>query len=104
MKAQMMTVLCAFMILTAASPAVHSTLVMHLDFESGFSDSSGFGHHAVIDTRSAAGSVVTTTSGGISGNALSIQGLGWLAVPNTTSLSPTNAITMSAWVNPTGKI
>jgi hypothetical protein len=88
----------------ASPPHTHASLVLYLDFESGFQDASGVGNDAIVDSRSAPGSI-STASSGVSGNALSIQnGLGWLTVPDSQSISPTSALTMSAWVKPTGQI
>ena len=95
--------LFAFFLFAALSQTTHASLVLQLSFEGDFLDSSGFGNDATIDPRSSG--TVTTTSGGISGNALSISGgLGWLEVANSASLSPTSELTMSAWVNRTGQI
>lgn len=84
-------------------PAIESP-VLYLDFEGSFTDKSGFANHASIDPRSTGGSTVTTVDGGIAGEALFIEGLGWLAVPNSDSLSPSEALTTSAWIKPSGQI
>lgn len=90
-------------LMTAVAMPVHATLVMHLGFEGDFTDSSGFGNNAQVDSRSVG--TATTVAGGISGSALSLSGgLAWLEVANSASISPTTGITMSAWVNPTGRI
>jgi len=87
------------------SPA-SADLVMHLAFDGDLTDSSGFGNDAVI-----VGPVgnISTGSPGLCGNALSILGgstsnFSYLRVDNSSSISPRDAITMSAWVNPTGRI
>lgn len=77
----------------------YAALVLHLDFENGLSDASGFGNDAVSVGSTA------ITSGGYLGNGLSLNsGLAWLEVADSDSLDISTEITMSAWVNYSGRI
>ncbi|MEW8000816.1 MAG: carboxypeptidase regulatory-like domain-containing protein [Candidatus Thiodiazotropha endolucinida] len=80
-----------------------SNLILNLEFEGDFNDSTGFNNHAAVDSRSQG--IAQTVTDGLVGQALSLQdGLVWLRVADSPSLRTTEAITMSAWVSPTGQI
>ncbi|MGD9171753.1 MAG: carboxypeptidase regulatory-like domain-containing protein, partial [Candidatus Thiodiazotropha sp.] len=80
-----------------------SNLILNLEFEGDFNDSTEFNNHAAVDSRSLG--IAQTVADGVVGEALSLQdGLVWLSVPDSESLSVTEAITMSAWVRPSGQI
>jgi hypothetical protein len=83
---------------------VFAELVLCLAFEGDLLDSSGYGNHASVVNDSA---VISISEAGVFGNALSIMNVthqypSYLRVENSSSISPSSAITLSAWVNPTG--
>jgi hypothetical protein len=87
------------------SPA-SAELVLHLAFEGDLLDSSGYDNDASIVPGSG---TITISEPGVFGNALSIKGgsiwsPSYLRVEDSSSISPTGAITLSAWVKPAGQI
>lgn len=76
------------------TPAVTAApgLVAHYKFEGNLTDSSGKGHHG-----SEVGSLVYA-SGGASGQALKLDGSGYVKIPGADSLNLGDRFTLNAWV------
>jgi hypothetical protein len=77
-------------------------LLLHMDEPSWsgaageVKDSSGKGNNGTAQ------GTANTAAGGKFGRAASLDGNGWVDVPNSTSLQPTTAVTYAAWIKPSG--